>query len=194
MKIKLLCTAAILGATSLTQAATVQVSTPPFNLASVGDGTVGSNGLSWGIIVDTANDGFQDFSMQAPGTLLASGFLGTDDYLFLSANPTTALGPSNGVVTSVVANFDDDAAVNGGQNYKVVWFEGVVAGGAIENGNLFGQSAGTGVLPAGNADLAQPNEFAGANGPAAGSFVVVPEPSVALLGALGIFGLVRRRR
>lgn len=192
--ILLLAAASVTLATS--HAATLQVSTPPFSLASVGNaGGVATNGLTWGVVVDTGANGFGfDMNFLAPLNLVDGFINGSDDYLYLSANTTTALGPSNGVVTSVVANYDADAAVTGGQAYKLIWFDGVAAGGALDNGQSYGLSAATSALPAGNADLQQPAEFVGDNGAASNPITVVPEPSIALLGGLGLLGLIRRRR
>lgn len=101
----------------------------------------------------------------------AANFNGQQMYLLISNTPDYANATQIGLFTnSPVTNFVADVSTATSSNYNVGTFASnvVVAG------------AGSKVDNASGADVLR--------------LVAVPEPSVALLGALGVFGLIRRRR
>lgn len=173
------------------------------NFADAG-GTV-SNGLFYGILVDGAGNGFlTTYDEVVPalgpaagnvGLALTSGGLASDDRLYFAQDLTsdTSLllegdfltSGGNGGITGVAFDFAGD--VGAGDVFGIVWFDGISAG-LLEDGSF--------VVPADGNVSTFDGPFVGADPvrSATGLTFGVPEPSVALLGALGIFGLIRRRR
>ncbi len=194
-KIKLI-SLGVIFCSSISNGATIQLTTAP-GLATILNDSSGSpiGNAPWGLVVDTGpmgGDGFGDFSSELLGFTVASGFIGnTNDYFYLSANPTLAAGIL-GAATQVIANYDDEAAVVGSQNYKIIWFEGKSAGEVVDATTTYGLTSTTAVLPASNAAAPFPSDFHGANGNS--SIAVVPEPSSLLLSLLGFTALLRRKR
>ena len=127
-----------------------------------------------------------------------------------------------GSIAGLLSNVSVSSYLN--MKFAVIWFDGVAAAGApanAEGGSKFGIVRGSDwVFPAADSgdfgmsstDNAGPASFyqMNANVPAANapnfrttladgttgaaSFAVVPEPSAAILGAIGALGLLRRRR
>lgn len=195
MKKALIAIAGVMLSGIAAQGATLQLTT------GVGAATLLKNsggdpfaGGVWGVLIDTAGDGFSsEYATTLLGETLQTGYFGgSNDFLYLSANSTLAAGPLTGAATQVIVNYDFEAALTGGLSYTIVWFEGVAAGEEIVAGTNFGISPATATLPASNGDAVSPVEFHGDNGIA--NLVVVPEPSAALLAAIGTLGLFRRRR
>jgi len=106
-----------------------------------GAGTSANSALVWGVLVDTAGDGFdggstlspydEGFSLAATSTplsLTVSNGSATDDRLyiaagFLSANTTidSAGGSVNRALT--MGNMSYAAGVAAGQSYAIIWFD-----------------------------------------------------------------------
>lgn len=178
----------------------------------------GGSTLVWGIIVDTAGNGFEDFYSSsgvtftgATGQSLHVGTTGapgplTDDYLFLSPN-AMSLTNSSGTDATVsgmnritsIANIPyGTAGIGSGDAFRLVWFDRTVLNGNspsfLEKFGFFGDASFV-IPPDGNT---QPftSIFVGADPlkPMNTHFDITPEPSSALLGLLGAVGLLRRRR
>lgn len=177
---------------------------------NIGGGTAG---LTYGIVVqggasdllastiasDLNGVTLQNTSIAPTGTLLASG-----NSLFISTSLTSvvpnippAAGDANvaGSITSI-ANVDT-GVIGNGSSYALVWFDtGIAAGDTLVDGNYFGViNDPVFVIPADGATVNHSAPFAGTDPVhSADQLIGVPEPSIALLGALGVLGLIRRRR
>lgn len=169
-----------------------------------------SNGLVWGLMISTGNNTFSTFaagyqlSTSLNGTLLPD----TDDY-FISSAVLTAQGTTtdlanpgkinilNGIQMAVPAT---NAIVTGNQ-FAIVWFDSTVTSATqtLTGGTSYGLLTNAAwTIPAGGATQNISASFTGSPDPVklADDFVVtgVPEPTTALLGLLGVAGLIRRRR
>lgn len=154
-----------------------------------------TNGMSWGILVDTNANGFADFStVTTTGSAYSNGFLGgSDDFLILSSNLTAAFGGSNGSATQLQFNLGGD--VTGDENYGIFWFSSVAAGATIPLGSSYGLITNPAlVVPTSNSAVINTTAIRSATVNSATQIFGIPEPSSALLGALGALGLLRRRR
>lgn len=130
----------------------------------------------------------------------------SDDVLYISGNLmnlTTNTNDSATLGLNRITNLSGISytlpGVAAGDNFRVIWFDITALGGVSADGTKYGMFQ----MPSNNTLLADPGvypvsaAFAGADDAKAMSFTLgtaVPEPSVALLGALGVFGLMRRRR
>jgi len=178
--------------------------------------------LVWGIVVDTAGNGFSSGTYAAAGFNITdnaaagtapngqflSKFEGgvttlTDDLLVISTNLMSLSGTGDGSTgfarpTNLVGlNYVN--GVTQGDAFGLIWFDYTTkTGQAPAIGDNYGfLSIPAFVLPAdAGSSLSFASNFSGVDvaRPANLELLGVPEPSVMLLGALGMFGLVRRRR
>ncbi|WP_035609661.1 PEP-CTERM sorting domain-containing protein [Haloferula sp. BvORR071] len=164
-----------------------------------------SNGLKWGIIVDTTGNSFLSqydavAFTQGTNTTLTVGNVATDDRLILATSLTSDSGQGGqaleGDFTTPGGNGGVDglifALANGvaaGQKYFVVWIdESTKKAGALGNAAF--------VIPADGQTVSHDSPFLGVD-PVRGATNIqfaVPEPSSMLLGLLGALGFIRRRR
>jgi hypothetical protein len=163
-----------------------------------------SNGLKYGIIVSTDASAILTEYDLVPFTLgssvaLTSNTASTGDRLilandltsdssqggvFVEGDGTTPGG--NGGVAGISFAFGDGVAA--GQAFTLVWIDETTnRAGALTHAQF--------IIPPDGATVSQDQVFVGVDPvrPAT-NITFVPEPSAALLGLLGIFGLVRRRR
>jgi len=180
---------------------------------------VATNGLRWGLVIDTLGDGFDSSLANTTYdsfTNSTSGFISattsgvssiSDDYFFTPASlPVTAdatagsgeTGTQTASITSAVGapNGNDGLIANVTTNDKfaIIWFavtpaEGT-AYGLYHNPTAF-------LLPASGTSVNLSSNFAGNDSVKAanlGFTTAVPEPSRALLFGLGLIGLFTRRR
>jgi MYXO-CTERM domain-containing protein len=176
-----------------------------------------SNGLIWGVLIDAGGNGLSvtPYDAIAGGPALGSNYVlssatvATDDILYIATQTTSSTAGSiegdsvttggNGGIydlnnISLVSN-----GVNAGDKFYVVWFDGSL-GGTLTDATFVLPADGSvlnygvpfvGVDPTRNAGLA----YVGTSGVSTGAGIsFVPEPSAALLGAVGALGLLRRRR
>lgn len=168
----------------------------------------------WGILVDTTNNGITPtlyqggFSLAGSSTTTMSlvGGAATDDVLYISpslmANSTNATLDGGTISSTGLARPTTFASIptpNGsvGQQFYVVWFDANVLGGTAANGSKYGSfRTADMLLPADGASVSFASNFVGADPArlASNTLVGIPEPSAALLGAIGALGLLRRRR
>lgn len=173
------------------------------------NGTV-SNGLVWGLMFSTTNTTFSVFdqgftlSTSLNGTLIP----GTDDYFISSAvltaqgTTTDAANPGKiNILNSVQMAVPATNAIVAGNQFAVVWFDSTVTSATqqLAGGNKYGLITDPAwVVPAAGATQNISTFFATSPDPVktASAFTVtgIPEPSAALLGAIGALGLLRRRR
>ncbi|WP_265594539.1 hypothetical protein [Haloferula sp. BvORR071] len=160
-----------------------------------------SNGMKWGIMVDTNANGFlsvYDFVPLVQGasiSLTTNGGEATGDRLILALDLTSDssqggqalegdfLTPGgNGGVSGISFALSNGLAA--GQSFFLVWFDGT-----FERSGFLGSPQF--VIPADGQTVTYAQVFEGLDPIRPASF---PEPSSALLGLLGAFGLWRRRR
>lgn len=132
----------------------------------------------------------------------------TDDIIFLSSNLMAIVG-SEGRMTQL-SSFNYASGMAANDRYALVWFDYTSLGGAATlGGDKYGawtRLNGTPTVTNSTILPADPGSYTTATGPAGNfgadntmatkvaSLTLVPEPSTALLGALGALGLLRRRR
>lgn len=203
--------ALLIATTGLATAATVNIqisqgSNQATNFANA-DGTI-SNGLVWGLMFSTADSNFSVFE---PGFTLSTSLNGTlipttDDY-FISSSVLTAQGTTTdianpgkiNIMNSIQMNVPATNAIVTGTPFAIVWFDSTITSAtqALGGGTKYGLLSNPAwTIPAAGATQNISSFFAGSPDPVklANTFTVVPEPSAALLGAIGALGLLRRRR
>lgn len=169
----------------------------------------------WGVLVDTsaAQDGFLTSGSYQLGASLAastqtvlSSLSGvSNDVLaiasagMLSSTNTTLDGGTVGSLArpgSITLAYTNGIAV--GQKFALIWFDTTIntAGTVVASGAKYGLLTNAAfVLPAdGTAAFDFRPNFVGVDPVNTANLSVVPEPSAALLGVIGVFGLLRRRR
>ncbi len=156
-------------------------------------------------------------NFQATGANLALNSTFYGDYI--AARLTTSVAFGNTTMSGALTGFDNTATY-AGKNYAIVWFDTLTTAGAetVASG-YFGIARGADwTLPAGNTgtqsfgtsgtsldQIILANAGSGAASTAAvgqgvafatagTTLAIIPEPSAALLGAIGALGLLRRRR
>lgn len=168
---------------------------------------VATDGLFYGIIVDTNANGFSS-TYTKPGTLelttsytLLSGLGASTGDVLIMCDFTTYSGDNPGTIYDI-ANIT--LGINGlasAQSFQVVWFDGNAIG-TLSDASFTLPNDGelkdypnpfVGTDPVRQAGLAYSGTSGTSTGPGA-TFVAVPEPSAALLGVIGALGLLRRRR
>jgi hypothetical protein len=179
---------------------------------AAGDGSLNQN-LVWGILVDTTGNGvlgnsYDGFSIAANSSVvLTSNGAATDDVLFIGsglmvntnnatldggtlasgnlARPTTltglTYGPANGVSL--------------GDAFYIMWMDKTAFGTEMVGGDKYGLfRIPEFTIPADGSTVSFQSFFVGEDPVRPMGFTIIPEPSAALLGALGALGLLRRRR
>jgi len=204
----------LLGCGALNAASTIQFYEPYFggiadNLANASG--VATNGMRWGIVVDTANNGFSGGGSSYEGYLSAANvdgfwkFGGTDsdDYYIAGAFTVDAsilygagdFGSTPGfgsIVDNLVVSYP--TGVTAGDSFALVWFDSNSTAEGAKYGFFTHASF---ILPAndgGNYGFTDPFQGPDPIRAASNTFVAVPEPSRALLLLGGVFGLMMRRR
>jgi hypothetical protein len=169
---------------------------------------VSTNGLTWGLLVADSTGTFATNTAISSftGSLVSGASFGTSSLLFAAINPATTnvTKDHTDFTTSVVtpgaalsmAYTLDLPSANSARLAKLIWFDGVSVGGTVSQSGtqFFGVGASSFALPTTNSATLTVTATDGQNGAANVSFGVIPEPSAALLGALGALGLLRRRR
>lgn len=212
MKVKQLCAVAFLAACgsalgSVTLGFSVETVSGLANAAGVP-----SNGLYYGVIVDAAGDGFfgnySDVSYALGQTYILNSSvtsLATDDVLVIAQYQTFDNGAGDGGVYDVgpfdlLTGLTGGAAINTGDAFRLVWISGTSVGTLADasftipaDGALQDYTAPfVGTDPVRTAGFSYSGTGAQTTGP--GFVIGIPEPSAALLGAVGALGLLRRRR
>lgn len=171
------------------------------------DGNV-SNGLIWGIIIDSDNTGFftdyDPLMLQADTTTVLSRMgMSTTNVLITSDTVTSSLtGQFEFSATNVPENFGGDGGIGGISNiavdgtngvntndkFRLVWFDPTGnSGGFIDSASF--------LLPPDTNATDYSAIFRGPDSPkAATGITLVPEPSSLLLSLLGFAALLRRKR
>ncbi len=165
---------------------------------------VASDGLTWGILVDTTGDGFDCFtSVPTSFTSLSTDtyVAGTDDYFVLGDISTTTFGGVTGSATTITYTINDGSVpFTGGESYALFWTDdatlsvgdsfGFIQAVADTTLNVIGE-----FIPTGNGSDNPTIQFRGTTPLAQTKVYGVPEPtSVALLGLGGLALLARRKR
>ena len=175
-----------------------------------------ANGLRWGILIDTDNNGFFGTDTYDAPNITASGFLTTGltkdalavttgDYFYTPASlPTTSAqsataadsAANGGIVSAASAPNVNDGTIPGltaGDKFAIIWFNP----GAPTDGSYFGIYTNSNfVIPSSGTSVSFASNFVG-NDPirtASLTFAAAPEPSRALLLGFGALGLMIRRR
>ena len=193
---KTLSAAVLLIATPLASAVTIQHSnfgTGNQTLLASSQGT-SVTGLTWGIVVDTGNDGFDTYSPTNGAISIAQdGFInGTNDYFFVGDVTTNTFGGGIGAATTIDFNNTDAGGV-GGETYAILWSDNTT----INAGDSYGFLESTVAIPFANQDEITNLEFTSASPNLQTEIFAapVPEPSsAALLGLAGLALVTRRKR
>ncbi len=174
-----------------------------------GVGTGGTT-MAWGIVIDTAGNGFASgnylpsFNYASGQQILSTSGGASDDVLFIGASGslmtlTTNANDSGAIGLNRIGAIASVPYTNGttaGDAFAIIWFDKTALTGSSVNGQKYGVFTNAGfVLPSdGTASQPYTSVFTGADTLKTQNFALVPEPSAALLGALGVLGLLRRRR
>jgi len=177
----------------------------------------------WGILVDTSagQDGFLATSTYLSGFSLAASVqsvlttttggipTNTNDVLLIASalmsNSNNATLDGGTLASGTLArplsiNFAYNNGIVAGQHFSLIWFDTIVnaAGTTSAQGAAYGLLSNAAfIIPSdGTVNLNLTSNFVGVDTVhlANQTLVSVPEPSAALLGALGALGLLRRRR
>lgn len=198
-------------ATASSASVTLQFSSPTFGMATnwADSSGVGGSRLVWGIVIDTAGNGFDshffqgvNFATAGGQSLLTPEGNASDDYLWLSSNlmatPNATydgMVPGNNAITNITSIGYNSAGVNAGDAFAIVWFDRTSFSGISNYGDAFGIFTDSSfIIPPDSYTVSFAPLFAGADSLKLMTGSLVPEPSTALLGLLGIAGLIRRRR
>ena len=160
---------------------------------------------------------FGNISANVTGSLVLSTLSGgvSDDVLYISSslmNAVTAANDSSVVGMNRITTLSSMVYANGvaaGKQYEVIWFD-VTAFGTASQGVKYGMydlgstalaapwGSAADLLPADPGSYVAAPAFAGADTAKSMTMQIgiaaIPETSTALLGALGVLGLLRRRR
>ncbi|MCB1225049.1 MAG: PEP-CTERM sorting domain-containing protein [Verrucomicrobiales bacterium] len=189
---------------------TLQFSTSSAKLTGIADefGVV-TDGMMWGIIIDTAGDGFDTLAAAsydeittplAPGLsqFLAIGGTDTDDLIYIGSNLTATLGGTDGgsggitLISNVPFGTD---GISQGDAFAITWFADNSASAGSHYGMLTDPAL---TLPSDSSTASYAAAFSGADAPrpADHTFAVapVPEPGGLLLIAIGGIQFLWRRR
>ncbi len=181
------------------------------NWGDIGGG--GTTKLVWGILVDSAGNGFLPVNDGYSGnglSLTASVYQPlennlthqpTDDLLFLSPVLMTAVPNTNdgGVVgqnrITGIAGLPIGTPVDSGDRFAIVWFDATALTGGSMVGTHFGLFENAGLtLPPDTFTSPYTSVFTGVDPLKPMNGRLAPEPSTLLLSALGALALIRRRR
>lgn len=199
------------GAMTLQFASTTAVLTNLQNSAGLTNQT-----LVWGIVVDTGNNGFlpgvyfnnglslSDNAALPNGQFLSlSGGIPSDDRLYISSNLMTLSGTGDGSTgfarPTNLTGLVYSNGVTQNDNFAIIWFDATTkTGQAAQPGDNYGFLTNPGlVIPAdAGSSVSFASLFTGADAARLANLEIqgIPEPSAALIGAIGALGLLRRRR
>ena len=214
MKITKLIAASFLALAGVSSAGTViiQLSSGTATVATGFADASGSAapGLVWGLVVSNGDTVFTDIpvNFQLSVTTAGMGLDGTqiglsNDWYFGSAVLTAnqAAGGEAGALGKIgsLSNINLGPGAVTGSRFAVVWFDRSLtsATGTVAGGTKYGLLTDSSfVVPASGvtSNLSAFFEAPGDPVKPANTVTVVPEPSAALLGAIGALGLLRRRR
>jgi hypothetical protein len=207
----ILLSALVLAAVSAQATTTLQFSVAPTGATNFANSSgVATNGMAWGVIIDTTSGTFATGSYDAFNTAVAGfltvGGVATDDYYVPSGLVTQALGApfftgsesGNGGITSINTVPDVGTVTNltAGDKFGIVWFQSSTA----NAGDSYGfQTFADFTMPGAGAVQSYASDFQSASPDPikSASFTIpttVPEPGMASLSLLGFAGLFFRRR
>ncbi|WP_035609651.1 hypothetical protein [Haloferula sp. BvORR071] len=162
-----------------------------------------SNGMKWGIVVDTTGNSFLDSYdsvalVQGTSVALKANGFATDDRLVLALDLTSDSSQGGQALEGDFLTPGGNGGISGisfaltngmarGNTFFLVWFD--------ETSGRFGALGSPQfVIPADGQTVTYAQVFEGVDPIRKASNGYVPEPSSALLGLPGAFGLLRRRR
>jgi hypothetical protein len=166
-------------------------------------GLVAVDGLDWGILIASGTS--TDFSQPLLGQVglsMADGANLGNDYIFYYGGVTAPVGipsPGNGAIVVSSALSYPTAYTN--KPFAIIWFDstsksdlapglnyGLIRNSDLASPNLIAPSPDTG------GEVSFSSNFSGVESISSTNLTLVPEPSTALLGLLGLAGLLRRKR
>ena len=166
-------------------------------------GIAAVDGLDWGIVIATgANTDFSQPLLGQVGLSMEDGANLGNDYIFYYGGVTAPVGipnPGNGaIVASAPLNY---SATYTNKEFAIIWFDsttkedlspglkyGLITNADLPSATLIAPSPDTG------GEVSFSSSFPGVEAITPTNLTLVPEPSTALLGLLGLAGLLRRKR
>ncbi len=167
------------------------------------DATEGTDGLTWGIVIDADRDGFGSFEAFLGLSLDDGADLGINDYFFNGGTTTTVPGSQGGPGAAILLNEADFyntpgvTGVNADDPFAVIWFESSLSSGSeVSPGDFYGlyENAGFLLPPDGEATTDLAALSAGADPVRPANLAFVPETSTLSLMLLGGLVALRRKR
>lgn len=174
-----------------------------------------TNGMSWGVLIDTTGNGFSinsysAFTVTTDGFLSAGGTL-TDDYYFHSPNPTvdtsgatesggTVTGAPGSVTILASVPFAGTTGITQGDSFGLIWFSTNSAATGAKYGFLTRPtpqgSAPAFQIPSDGSTTNYSEQFSGVDPirSATNTIAAVPEPAVSFLAGTGLLFFATRRR
>ncbi|MES2981379.1 MAG: PEP-CTERM sorting domain-containing protein [Verrucomicrobiota bacterium] len=162
---------------------TTTITTTTGNWLSVGFAQTGNTGSNFSV-----NTGYGNILVRATGDI--DQYRGANTGNEVTANDTI-IGNTNQTVT-ITWDFTPGGGYNGTTNFGNVVFSVAGVGGYTTAPSVFTANAPIQFLTLGWGGLTNPGPVTGSY--ASLSLTQIPEPNVALLGGLGLLGLLRRRR
>ena len=184
IKINAIATALLIGFAAPANAAfTLQFGEQGF----LGESGQGGN-ISWGLVFDTADDGFDNGSYTSLTLSNGATFGGSNDVFWFGGQTSSVLP---GVIEGVLGNATNIDSTYTNTDFAIIWFESSLSlGDDATAGQVYGFQNDGFTSPADGATVNYDPATTGGNA----SIAFVPEPSAALLGAFGGLLLLRRRR
>lgn len=216
LNLSLTCLAALMMAVPSYATVTLQFSTASAKLTNIQNAAGNAaGGLRWGIVIDTAGNGFDSngtnydgftFPSSGTGTFLANGVTATatDDFFYWGGGTTLATISGTDSGTNAISSISSvpfgTNGISAGDPFALIWFDAATTNDGDKYGFLvISGGADPFVIPSDGSTTSYSPNFAGTDPVRLASNTLgvagpVPEPSRVLLLGFGALSLVFRRR